>query len=725
MFLEDERNCIECRIVASDWRSEVSDHKKREYIFIELITLLQAFTNRTSDDEEDEPPLTIIMNICCTLSHIAMEAQLCVFMMALVLLLNQSGLAQEVPLNSSSERSALLDLRSSLGLRGKDWPKKAKPCDWVGVECLNGRVIGITVSGLRRTRVGRLKPVFAVDSLANLTSLVRFNASGFSLPGLIPDWFGQRLTALQVLDLRSATIIGPIPPSLGSLSKLTQLYLSDNGLTGIIPSSLGQLEELSILDLSRNSLTGLIPSGFSSLQNLTRLDLSSNFLSGPIPPGLVKLSRLQFLSLSDNSLAASIPAELGDLSRLVELNLSKNSLSGSLPFGLRGLRSLRRMDIGDNGLEGPLPESLFSNLTQLQVVVLSGNKLDGALPVALWLISNLQLLDVSRNNFTGTLPSLSSNSSVTGATFNLSNNQLYGNLTSSLSTFRSIDLSSNYFQGKVPEDSQKNVTLTKNCLQMENQRSLEDCRLFYAGRGLIFYNNMSPESTERDSKNKKKFILVGVFGGLFFIVVLVVVLVVLLKIRDKGIASQRGSANVEPVPEGDSPSLPKDPIYLSGVGESYSYEQMVRFTSDFSETNLIKHGHSGDIFQGFLEGGIPIVIKKVDLRSFRKESYMMELEFFSKVSHTRLVPLLGHCLELESEKFLVYKYMRNGDLTSSLHRVTNSGDDRLQSQDWITRLKIATGAAEALAYLHHECTPPLVHGYQITCFNLSSFTSYF
>jgi serine/threonine protein kinase len=126
--------------------------------------------------------------------------------------------------------------------------------------------------------------------------------------------------------------------------------------------------------------------------------------------------------------------------------------------------------------------------------------------------------------------------------------------------------------------------------------------------------------------------------------------------------------------------------------------------------NLIKYGHSGDLYKGISESGIPVVIKKIDLQSHRKEAYLLELDFFSKVSNPRLVPLLGHCLEKENEKFLIYKHMPNGDLSSSLYRKTNS-EDGLKSLDWITRLKIAIGAAEGLSYLHHECTPPIVHRY--------------
>ncbi|KAI9200607.1 hypothetical protein LWI28_010481 [Acer negundo] len=591
---------------------------------------------------------------------------------------------QKLPLSSAVERSALLNLRSSLGLRSRDWPIKADPCLlWNGVKCENGFVTGVNVSGFRRTRVGRLNPRFSVDSLANLTRLTSFNSSGFSLPGSIPDWFGSRFPALQVLDLRSCSVSGSIPGSLGSLSRLSSLYLSDNSLAGSVPASLGQLNRLSVLDLSRNSLIGPIPSNFSLLVNLTRLDMSSNHLSEQIPTGLSSLSRIQFLNLANNKLTGSIPVELGNLDELVELDLSKN------------------------GLEGKSLDDLFSSLVRLQVIVLSENKLDGALPAVFLSMPNLRFLDLSGNNFTGVFPSLISSGNATGAVFNISNNKLYGALNSSFGKFSSIDLSSNYFQGKVADYDGRNVTLDRNCLQaLSNQRNSDDCRLFYKERGLSFDDFSEPEAKR---SRKWIFILVGVLGGLGFIVILVVMLVLILRRCDKGIAKQRGCANVGPVPEGDSTPPPKDPSIVSCVGDSFAYEQLLNATGNFNATNLIKHGHSGDFFKGVLASGITVVVKKVSLHSIKKESYMTELDLFSKVSHARLVPLLGQCLEHETDKLLIYKYMVCGDLASSLYRVTDLEDDSLQSLDWITRLKIAIGAAEGLSYLHHECNPPLVH----------------
>ncbi|GLU02904.1 hypothetical protein SLE2022_201370 [Rubroshorea leprosula] len=640
------------------------------------------------------------------------------FVFLLLLLLFESTFEQQVkqPLTLHAEKAALLGLRSSLGLRSKDWPIKADPCsNWTGITCANGSVTGINIFGFRRTRLGRQNPQFAVNSLANLTHLVSFNASGFLLPGSIPDLFGQSLLTLQVLDLRSCSVNGSIPSSIGNLTSLTGLYLSNNRISAEIPPSLGQLLNLSVLDLSKNSLGGAIPSSFATLGNLTSLDSSSNYLTGSIPPGIGSLSKLQSLNLSNNSLTSSIPAQLGDLTSLVDLDLSFNNLSGSVPEDLRGLRNLQRMVFGHNFLVGSLSAKLFSGTSQLQVVVLRQNDFTGALPDVLWSLPGLNLLDVSGNNFTGFLPNSSLNSNASAAVLNISGNMFYGNLTLLLSRYGSIDLSGNYFEGKVPEYVPNNASLSSNCLQnVSNQRTLTDCSSFYAEKGLTFDNfgqpNSTPPAENSSRKNKRKIIiLAAVLGGVAFIALVVALLLLILYACKKDTTNQR-AVDVQPVPARDKSPLPGPSITnFSNVGDAYTYQQLLQATLDFSDENFIKHGHSGDLFRGILEGGIPVVIKRIDLQSIKRDSYLVELDFFSKTSHPRLVPFLGHCLEKENEKFLVYKYMPNGDLSSSLYRKGDSEDDNLQSLDWITRLKIATGAAEGLSYLHHECTPPFVH----------------
>jgi len=629
---------------------------------------------------------------------------------------------QQERLNSPIERAALLELRSSLGLRSKDWPRKADPCSvWNGIKCENGSVSEINISGFRRTRLGSQNPQFSVDSLVNLTRLKSFNASGFYLPGSIPDWFGQRLVSLQVLDLSSCLISNAIPGSLGNLTSLTGLYLHDNNFTGMIPSSLRLLVGLSVLDLSANKFTGSIPVSFGSLQNLTRLDISKNFLFGSIPLGIGMLSKLQYLNLSSNDLSSSIPPQLGDLSNLADFDLSFNSLSGSLPAELGGLRNLQRMLIGNNLLGGFLPANLFRVPSQLQTVVLKRNGFSGSVPDLLWSIPQLRLLDISGNNFTGILPNGSLNANASSAELNISENLFYGGLTPTLRRFLVVDLSGNYFEGTVPDYVSDNASLVSNCLQnSSNQRSLLDCTSFYTEKGLTFDNFGLPNSTqppagENTGKNNKKVIIwASVLGGVGLILFFVILLVLLLFcFRKRGTMTQGGVGvgPVTPVPSGSSPPPPGVSIDFSSLGDTFTYQQLLLATGDFRDVNLIKHGHSGDLYKGILESGIPVVIKKIDLQSHRKEAYLLELDFYSKVSHSRLVPLLGHCLEKENEKFLIYKHIPNGDLSSSLFRKTDSEDDGLKSLDWITRLKIAIGAAESLSYLHHECMPPIVHRY--------------
>ncbi|KAG5526527.1 hypothetical protein RHGRI_032714 [Rhododendron griersonianum] len=462
---------------------------------------------------------------------------------------------------------------------------------------------------------------------------------------------------------------------------------ADNDLTGVVPASLGQLSRLLVLDLSRNSLTGSIPPSCASLGNLTLLDMSSSFLSGIVPADFGALFKLQFSNLSNNSLSSSIPTRLGDVSSLVDLDLRLNAFSGSVPPDLGGLRNLQKMVFGYNLLACSLPGNLFPNLTQLQFIVLHNNNFTGDLPDVLWSIPALLYLDASNNNFSGTLPNTSGGSSVNAAVLNLSHNMFYGDLAPVLSRFSFIDITSNYFKGRVPNYIGSNASLDGNGLTNlssdSSQRSGTECASFYSERGLVFDNFGLPNATQPPpSVSAKKshrywIIFAGVLGGVLFMALLVGLVVLLIVCcRNRGARNQRGTTGVVAVPAGGSPQPPGLALNFSSLGDGFTYQQLLLATDIFNDVNLIKHGHSGDLFRGILEGGVPVVIKKVDLQAVKKETYMSELDFFSKVSQARLVPLLGHCLEKENEneKFLFYKYMPNGDLSSSLYRKTSSED---------------------------------------------------
>ncbi|AEE87049.1 receptor protein kinase-like protein [Arabidopsis thaliana] len=626
------------------------------------------------------------------------KTSLLVFFLFLLLLLESTFEQQTSSLN---EKSALLLLRSSLGLRSRDWPVKGNPClNWNGIKCdQNGRVTKINISGFRRTRIGNQNPEFSVGSLVNLTRLASFNASRFYLPGPIPALFGSSLLTLEVLDLSSCSI------------------------TGTIPESLTRLSHLKVLDLSKNAINGDIPLSLTSLQNLSILDLSSNSVFGSIPANIGALSKLQRLNLSRNTLTSSIPPSLGDLSVLIDLDLSFNGMSGSVPSDLKGLRNLQTLVIAGNRLSGSLPPDLFSLLSKLQIIDFRGSGFIGALPSRLWSLPELKFLDISGNHFSDMLPNTTVSFDSTVSMLNISGNMFYGNLTLLLTRFQVVDLSENYFEGKIPDFVPTRASLSNNCLQgPEKQRKLSDCTLFYSKKGLTF-NNFGQHEEKKSSKTSwlshTKIVILAAVGGSILLMLILIVLPITVSFcvrrRNRSSTSNhpRGRHNgVGPLPPDETlPSRGGVSINFGSLGSSFTYQQLLNATKEFSDSNLIKKGQSGDLFKGVLENGVQIVVKRISLESTKNnEAYLTELDFFSRFAHPRIIPFVGKSLESATHKFLVYKYMLNRDLPSSLFYKSNSlVDNGLRSLDWITRLKIALGVAEGLAYLHHDCSPSVVH----------------
>jgi hypothetical protein len=197
------------------------------------------------------------------------------------------------------------------------------------------------------------------------------------------NWIGVTCQQQHVVEVQLAynQLSGSLPPEIGNLTHLRQLYLDGNQLNGPVPAEIGSLSRLQVLRLSANQFN-TIPTELSNLSNLLELDLSRNQINGNIPSGLGNLSILRYLGLNTNQFTGEIPSELGDLTNLSHLNLANNQLSGPIPAALGDLASLNELHLSHNQLTGTIPAEIV-NLTGLYWLDLSYNQLTGEVPQAL------------------------------------------------------------------------------------------------------------------------------------------------------------------------------------------------------------------------------------------------------------------------------------------------------------------------------------------------------
>ncbi|CAM9199689.1 unnamed protein product, partial [Ectocarpus sp. 12 AP-2014] len=149
------------------------------------------------------------------------------------------------------------------------------------------------------------------------------------------SWYGLSINEtgsyVSRVSLEKNNLQGDLPPEIGNLTAVEDIYLGINSLTGPIPPELGKLQNLEVLDLNTNFLTGSIPKELGDLAVLEQLYLFGNDLYGEIPPQLGNLEQLGNLLLHDNHLTGGIPTSLGNLTWMTALNLADNRLSGEIP----------------------------------------------------------------------------------------------------------------------------------------------------------------------------------------------------------------------------------------------------------------------------------------------------------------------------------------------------------------------------------------------------------
>ncbi|KAJ7525757.1 hypothetical protein O6H91_17G064800 [Diphasiastrum complanatum] len=583
--------------------------------------------------------------------------------------------------------------------------------------------------------------------LSGCTSLQLLDLSMNYLSGEIPRELGQ-LQNLHNIYLSQNNLTGHIPSELGNCTSLMQLQLDKNQLTGEIPSQLGHLTQLQILYIWENQLTNSIPSSLGNCSELEVLDLSFNWLTGSIPSQLFHLSKLQRLLLLSNNLSGELPPTIGNCSSLYRLRLNNNMLRGKLPQDLGQLENLNFLDLHSNQLSGVLP-SHIGKLRALQKLDIHSNQLSGWLPSDLSQLSSLEILDVSQNNLRGPIPSRIGDMAAL-CQLNFAQNQLTGSIPASIGNCRKLillDISSNQLSGDIPMELGWIVSLTiglnlsKNLLtgvlpvdlaSLRNLEALDLSQNRLSGNlkvlgklGSLYYINVSfnqftgplPESRIFKTMAASAFIgnpglcissgsdfscsmnahsnISGISGTTLIVALLIGVTSILLIVGSVLLYTNRHTSE-KSFGSSETP-WPWRMTPLQKV--TFTVEDVV---DSLVESNVVGGGRSGVVYRAEIPGGRTIAVKKIRKRADQShDGFSAEIDTLGHIRHRNIVRLLGYCSNNDI-KLLLYDYMPNGSLGELLH-------EKKRAIDWETRYKIIVGAAQGLAYLHHDCMPAILH----------------
>nr|XP_017218136.1 PREDICTED: probable leucine-rich repeat receptor-like protein kinase At1g35710 isoform X2 [Daucus carota subsp. sativus] len=473
--------------------------------------------------------------------------------------------------------------------------------------------------------------------------------------------------------------------------------LSINLISTVIHDEVGKLNFssfpcLQTLDLSSCGLKGSIPDQIGMLSKLEYLSLYNNSLTGKLPPSLGNLTQLHVIDVAFNHLSGLVPSTLGGLTNLVSLYLYMNNLTGFIPSELGNLTNLANLYLSDNNLRGPIP--VLENCNNLRYIELSHNFLSGNIPLELGSLGKLYSLALGKNNLTGAVPA------ALGYLFqlnylNLSSNQLNGSIP--VSVFKTcrrsleyLDLSGNLLSGRIPEEigrcsSLRSVSLGRNNLTGEGFDNTDNNS---------HNNRHDDESSSHQEKTLLLIILLTVLPVI--IVVPLLILAVWLLRRHSPILNQ------ELMNERNG-----DMCSVWNFDGNVAYEDIIRATNDFDIRCCIGTGGYGSVYEARLPSGKTVALKKLHRLEAQEpafdRSFKNEVHILSSIRHKNIVKLYGYCLHNRC-MFLVYEYMEKGSLFCAL-----ADDAHAMELDWSKRVGIVKGIAHALSYMHHDCTPPIVH----------------
>ncbi|KAL1569386.1 leucine-rich repeat receptor-like tyrosine-protein kinase PXC3 [Salvia divinorum] len=545
----------------------------------------------------------------------------------------------------------------------------------------------------------------------NLTSLRVFTAYENALSGVIPHRLGL-VSELKLLNLHSNYLEGSIPESIFAMEQLETLVLTQNRLSGYIPEAIGKCRGLSNVRIGDNNLSGGIPREIGNISSLTYFEANNNNLSGMIAMEFSKCSNLTLLNLALNSFFGTIPLEFGLLSNLQELIVSGNSLFGDIPTSILRGKNLNKLDLSNNRFDGTIPRSIC-NASKLQFLLLSQNSIKGEIPREIGNCTKLLELQLGSNYLIGTIPPEIGHIKNLQIALNLSSNRLHGQLPEELGRLDklvSLDVSSNQLSGSIPSALKGMMSLIE--VNFSNNHFSGPIPLFQpfqksfnssflgnkglCGEPLSVSCGGLNDSTHDTYHHKVSYkIILAVIGSGLAVFLSVTVIVLLFMMRERQENAAKDTGTTEDDEASANPVILAGNVFVENLQQAIDFDAVARAT--MKDSNLLSTGTFSTLYRADMPSGMTLSVRK--LRSMDKtvvnhrSKMIREVEKLSKLCHGNLMRPIGFVL-FEDVVLLLHQYCPNATLAQYLH-------DQTKKPDWSTRLNIATGVAEGLAFLHH------------------------
>ncbi|KAK7830498.1 leucine-rich repeat receptor-like tyrosine-protein kinase pxc3 [Quercus suber] len=602
------------------------------------------------------------------------------------------GFVSELVGAELGDQTTLLAINKELVVPG--WGVNSSDyCSWTRIYCSWNN------STVERLDLSRLQLRGNVTLISELKALKWLDLSYNDFDGSIPSAFGN-LSDLEFLDLSSNKFEGSIPIELASLTNLKTLNLSSNFLVGEIPDELHRLEKLQAFQISSNKLSGSIPFWVGNLTHLRVFTAYENALVGKIPDNLGSVSELELLNLHSNHLEGSIPKSIFASGKLLVLILTLNGLSGDLPDEIgncKGLSSIRignndlYLILGQNSIQGEIPHEI-GNCVKLLELEMGSNYLTGTIPPEIGHIKNLQIaLNLSFNHLHGPLP-IELGKLDKLVSLDVSNNRLSGNIPSALKGMLSlieVNFSNNLLTGPIPNF----VPFQKS----PNSSFLRNKGL--CGEPLSSACGTSSDSGHENYHHKVSYkIILAVIGSGLAVFLSVTVVVLLFMIRERQEKAAK-AAGIEDDGTNNRPAIIAGNVFVENLRQAVDLDAVVKAT--LKDANKLISGTFSTVYKAVMPSGLILSVKRLksmDRTIIHHQNKMIrELERLSKLCHDNLMRPIGFVI-YEDVALLLHHYLPNGTLAQLLHESSKQPE---YQPDWPTRLSIAVGVAEGLAFLHH------------------------